>query len=692
MKKNIIIDSAYPEETRVAVECGGKLSEYDFITSTKQRNRGNIYLAKITRVEPSLQAAFVEYGEDKQGFLPFSEIHPDYYQIPEEDRAKILEEQQLAFAKANNEEDEIIKEAVEASETTEEIVESSENEATEEESDNSEDDAEDTDFYVDEDSEESDAELSTDETEESAESGDKIADKKTEERFVPIHKRYKIQEVVRKNQIVLIQVSKEERGNKGATLSSYITIAGRYCVLMVNTLVGGGVSRKIAKAEDRKRLKGIIESFNIPNGMSIIVRTAGNERSEEDLRSDYDYLVELWNSIREEALKSVAPALVHEESHLIKRSIRDLYDADVDKIIVQGDEGFSIAKKFMKMLMPASVKNVKAYKGKAPIFQHYKIEEQVSNMYQPNAGLKSGGYLVIQPTEALISIDVNSGRSISARNIEETALKTNLEAVDEVARQLKLRNLSGLVVIDFIDMMNYRHRRAVEKATKSAFKGDRAKIQIGRISPFGLMEMSRQRIGANLVESTTAPCSCCDGAGHTRSTESMALHLLRDIEAECSGNKKKDTVVAMASPAVANYLNNKKREKLASLEKDLNITILVEASASMKAEEFTIDAPSAKAPKGRPPRDNKKNPPRKPREASPKRENKPREKVEPKPDNVAAKEKFSEKKAVEKPKNEERISNVSSVSKAPVAKASPTKRKGIKSIRSWFATEKKDAE
>jgi len=675
MTKNILIDSAYPEETRVAVEEGGKLVEYDFVTTTKKRVRGNIYLGKITRVEASLQAVFVEYGENKQGFLPFSEIHPDYYQIPVEDREKLIAEQLASLAPKNVESEVPVDldegSEVEIEEDIDADIDEDNDEDIDEDSDETAEKKED-DFYVSEEDEqeESEAELE-------AEDKDDKNEKEKKQRFIPFHKRYKIQEVVKKNQVILVQISKEERGNKGATLTSYVTIAGRYCVLMVNTPTSGGVSRKITNAEDRAKLKEIIDSFSVSQGMSVIIRTAGNSRGKIELKKDYTYLVKLWNSIRENALKAEAPALIHEESHLVKTTIRDFYDDNVDKIIIDGVEEYKIAKNFMKILIPSNAKCVKAHKSNTPIFSQYGIEKQILEIYNSQVHLKSGGYLVIDPTEALVSIDVNSGKSTSEKNIEETALKTNLEAAEEIARQLKLRGLSGLIVIDFIDMMNYRNRRYVERAAREAFKKDKAKVQIGRISPFGLMEMSRQRLGANTLESTTYECPYCEGAGAIRSTEFIAIQILNSIKMEIVAGSK--IIKVRLSPIVSNYINNNKRDVLASLEKKSGVTIIIETSGAFKPQEFVVI---------KQPISNRKYP-------TPKKVERV-EKEQVKEENKLNKPKYPKKqknevKEVEKldePSKVVETVETSEIKNEEVEIKSPVKKKsGIKYIKTWFATE-----
>ena len=501
MAKKLLIDAKQPEETRVVLLNGNRIEDFDQETTTKLQNKGNIYLARVTRVEPSLQAAFVEYGGTRHGFLAFSEIHPDYYRIPVEDR-KALTEEMLNAEDASLDEvsnSQIDKDSEHTNDLETNIDNSSEL------------------LVVDEKKEK--PEIISEEDEASPVNQTKI------------FKRYKIQEVISKRQILLVQVAKEERGNKGAALTTYISLAGRYCVLMPNTIRGGGVSRKISKIEDRKRLKSIIEEIEMPAGMAVIIRTAGSDRTKAELKKDFYYLQNLWDTIREKTVKSTAPILINEEGNLIKRTIRDLYNSDVSEILVSGETAFNTAKNYIKEMVPSQIKRVKNFKDtKNSIFQKYNVEKQLDSMYLPSVKLKSGGYIVINQTEALVAIDVNSGRSTKERNIEETALKTNLEAAEEVARQLKLRDLSGLIVIDFIDMEGYKNQHSVEKKLKEAMSSDRARIQIGRISHFGLLELSRQRLRPSVSENYFSTCGSCGGMGVIRSVESSALKVLRKIE------------------------------------------------------------------------------------------------------------------------------------------------------------------
>jgi len=455
----MLVDGLHAEETRVVIADDDNLIDFDIESSSKKQTKGNLYLAKVTRVEPSLQAAFVEYGSERQGFLPFSEIHPDYYQIPIADKQQLLQEQEAEDkALAEKEDKEILEGDGDESEAGQDAESAAEAEASGEVED-----------------------LGSDEPYEEAPRRAKV-------------KRYKIQEVIKKNQIILIQVIKEERGNKGASVTSYISLPGRYCVLMPNSHRGGGVSRKIGDVKERKRLKTVVEGLDIAKGMSIIMRTAGLERTKAEITRDYSYLIKLWNKIRKDTLSSVAPSLVHEEASVVKRSLRDLYNNDFDEVIIAGEETFNLAKDFMKLIMPSHVKKITQYTDPTPLFNQYGVEGLLAGMFDTVVVMQSGGYIVINSTEALISIDVNSGRATGERNVEDTATSINIEAANEIARQLRLRDLAGLVVIDFIDMINHRHRRQVERALKDALKQDRAKIQVGRISAFGLLEMSRQRL------------------------------------------------------------------------------------------------------------------------------------------------------------------------------------------------------
>lgn len=659
MTKRMLIDAAHADETRVVLLEHDTVYDYDFVSSSKSQIKGNIYLAKITRVEPSLQAAFVEYGGGKQGFLPFSEIHPDYYQLPADDKQRLLAEQ--------------IAEA-EAEEAAEDAAFEREQAARESRrrhggrAPGAEDESEDDDFATDTDDETIESELATDSdavvamaeasaadsavvasmpeiphvevtdnytrdlpashydvqplnaesfavssdvqaeealpedapatdamnleatsVEESAESEDAADEPRSRGRGGDrgFHRRYRIQEVIKRNQIVLIQVIKEERGNKGASLTTFISLAGRAAVLMPNSPKGGGISRKITDRETRRRLKEVASEMRTHRGMSVIIRTAGIDRTKAEIRRDYEYLVKLWNDIRTQTLASTAPALIYEEGNLIKRSLRDLYTSDVEEVLVEGDAAYAEAQSFMEMLMPNHADRVKHYQGAIPLFAYAGVDDQLAGMTEPQVRLPSGGYLVIHPTEALISIDVNSGRSTTERNVEETAIKTNLEAAAEVARQLRLRDLAGLVVIDFIDMGYGKNRKHVERAMKDALRADRAKIQVGRISTFGLMELSRQRLRPSISESMGVMCPHCRGTGYIHSVETVGIQIIRTLEKEAAtGNYASLRVTT--HPEAALYLLNEKRAQLQALEQRYNVTVIIQMDASMITGNFRL--------------------------------------------------------------------------------------------------------
>jgi len=520
MAKKMLIDAAHPEETRVAVLDGSRVEDFDFEVASRKQLRGNIYLAKVTRVEPSLQAAFVEYGGNRHGFLAFSEIHPDYYAIPHADQESIKAE--LAEAEAEAEKEEEDEEALD------------------------------------------------------------------ERRRRILTRRYKIQEVIRRRQIMLVQVVKEERGNKGAALTTYLSLAGRYCVLMPNTGRGGGISRKITQATDRKRLKKIALDLDVPQGQGLIIRTAGAKRTKTEIKRDYEYLSRAWETIRDETLKSIAPALIYEESSLVKRAIRDLYDKDVDEVHVDGEGAYKEAKDFVRMLMPSHAKRVHLWKDATPIFAKHGVDRQLESIYSPIVHLKSGGYIVINQAEALVAIDVNSGRATRERNIEQTALKTNLEAADEAARQMRLRDLAGLIVIDFIDMEEQKNDRSVEKRMKDNLRHDRARVQMGKISGFGLLELSRQRRRTGVLEGTSHVCEHCQGSGRVRSVESASLALLRALD-EAAAKGKGHTIEASASTGVAIYLLNEKRDALAQLEANRRVRVRITAQEEFHAGDFEIN-------------------------------------------------------------------------------------------------------
>ena len=563
MSMRMLIDARHPEETRVAVVKGNRIEEFDFESAEHKQLKGNIYLAKVTRVEPSLQAAFIDFGGNRHGFLAFSEIHPDYYQIPKADREALLRE-----------------EAEHAAE--EERLRAGEDQA--EEADEDDVEGEDADEHSDtpEEASEAGSDSARSPVDESA--ADELRKKRQNLRH-----RYKIQDVIQRRQVLLVQVVKEERGNKGAALTTYLSLAGRYCVLMPNTSHGGGISRKISNGADRKRLKSIMSDLNLPKTMGLIVRTAGLQRTKTEIKRDFDYLARLWDEIRERTLKSSAPALIYRDSDLIKRAIRDLYNRDIDEVIVEGEEGYKAARGFMKLLMPSHVRRVKQHSEETPLFQRHGVEDQLSAMYQPVVQLKSGGYLVINPTEALVSIDINSGRSTREYNIEQTAFSTNIEAAAEIARQLRLRDMAGLIVIDFIDMEQQSHVRKVEKAMKEALKNDRARIQVGRISSFGLMEMSRQRLRTGVLEASTKPCPHCEGTGLMRTASSAGLSALRLIEDE-SARGRGSQILLRAGRDAAVYVLNKKRGELAEIEERYGVFIEVVIDDAFEGAKMAVES------------------------------------------------------------------------------------------------------
>ncbi|TIM87417.1 ribonuclease E/G, partial [Mesorhizobium sp.] len=678
MPNKMLIDASHPEETRVVVVRGNRIEEFDFESQDKKQLKGNIYLARVTRVEPSLQAAFVEYGGNRHGFLAFSEIHPDYYQIPVADRQALL---RAEAQEAEDEDDEDgegddrqsrdrgrrgrrrggksrdrgehKRDAGAAdSDDSVESNDSGSNEGGEHGEDAAADNADAVSENVDTPSDTSEhgedvashAEASHIETSHNetgpSEGGpnslaasieaDVISEavpqaetageatstdndrgmleevqsshpedhevesvgaedalEEARNRRKPVRRQYKIQEVIKRRQILLVQVVKEERGNKGAALTTYLSLAGRYSVLMPNTARGGGISRKITNAQDRKRLKEVVADLEVPQGMGVILRTAGESRTKAEIKRDYEYLMRLWENVRNLTLQSTAPALVYEEGSLIKRSVRDLYNKDIDEILVSGEEGYREAKDFMRMLMPSHAKVVQPFRDTTPIFVRNGIEAQLDRMLQPQVTLKSGGYIIINQTEALVAIDVNSGRSTKEHSIEDTALHTNLEAAEEVARQLRLRDLAGLIVIDFIDMEENRNNRSVEKRLKDHLKNDRARIQVGRISHFGLMEMSRQRIRASVLESTMKPCPHCGGTGHVRSDSSVALMVVRAIE-EFLLKDSRSHITVRTPAATALYVLNHKRGTLVELESRFGLTITVEADDTVGAQHYAI--------------------------------------------------------------------------------------------------------
>src|SRR5690349_21062685 len=570
MSMRMLIDARHPEETRVAVVKGNRIEEFDFESAEHKQLKGNIYLAKVTRVEPSLQAAFVDYGGNRHGFLAFSEIHPDYYQIPKADREALLREE----AEHAAEEERLRAAELDAEyESDEEVVESDDNGHDEEEFDGENGDGDAT---------EAGTASNRSPVDESA--ADELRKKRQE-----LRRRYKIQDVIQRRQVLLVQVVKEERGNKGAALTTYLSLAGRYCVLMPNTSRGGGISRKISNGADRKRLKSIMSDLKLPQTMGLIVRIAGLSRTKTEIKRDFDYLARLWDEIREHTLKSTAPALIYRDSDLIKRAIRDLYHREIDEVCVEGEEGYKAARGFMKLLMPSHVRRVKLHSETTPLFQRSGVEDQLSAMYQPVVQLKSGGYLVINPTEALVSIDINSGRSTREHNIEQTAYNTNLEAAQEIARQLRLRDMAGLIVIDFIDMEQSGHVRKVEKAMKEALKNDRARIQVGRISSFGLMEMSRQRLRTGVLEASTKPCPHCDGTGLMRTAASAGLAALRIIEDEAARGRG-ERILLRAGREAAVYVLNKKRAELAEIEQSYGVSVEIAIDEAFEGARMTVES------------------------------------------------------------------------------------------------------
>ncbi len=701
MAKKMLIDATHAEETRVVVVEGNKVEEFDFESENRRQLAGNIYLAKVTRIEPSLQAAFIDYGGNRHGFLAFSEIHPDYYQIPVADREALMAEER-AYSEAmrrKDDEDEVaetdfmseedVNANQEQSKTLEnEIIDeskkktskskskpskskrkSSEKTKTEKENlsiekiNSSEekvekkprgrpkksqkpiaavidtepndeviqsDDLDGVDREVKSNSEVSESKgLATKKHQYSKRSRKKTEDKPTsktsslvgeidldpsnnvleleddpkkeieavsemdDEQDIrrirkPRQRRYKIQEVIKVRQIMLVQVVKEERGNKGAALTTYLSLAGRYCVLMPNTARGGGISRKITNLSDRKKLKEIANEIDVPLGAGLIVRTAGAKRTKTEIKRDYEYLQRLWEQIRELTLKSIAPSKIYEEGDLIKRSIRDLYNRDIDEVLVEGERGYKNANDFMKMIMPSHSKNVKHYNDGLPLFARYQVESFLSAMFNPVVQLKSGGYIVIGITEALVAIDVNSGRATKEGSIEDTALKTNQEASDEIARQLRLRDLAGLIVIDFIDMDERKNNASVEKRIKDRLKSDRARIQVGRISGFGLLEMSRQRLRPGMLEATTQSCPSCHGTGLIRSDGNLALSILRQIEEE-GVRKRSEEVLVKCPVGIANFIMNQKRDYVASIEKNYGLSVRVEGDLNLVTPEYSIE-------------------------------------------------------------------------------------------------------
>ena len=514
MSKRLLIDARQPEETRVITTTNDLIDDFEYEVHSRRQLKGNIYLARVTRVEPSLQAAFIEYGGNRQGFLAFSEIHPDYYRIPVEDKKKLIDEVSARTEEELNSNEDIIDDT--------------------------------TDDYNEE-------EL-----------------KKIKRN---LYKNYKIQEVIARRQILLVQVVKEERGTKGAALTTYISIAGRYCVLMPNTPRGGGVSRKIVNITDRKRLKKIVDDLDVASGMAVIIRTAGSKRTKTEIKRDYSNSISIWENVKKLTLESNAPFLIHEEGSLIKRAIRDLYNSDIDEVLVEGNNAYKVCKNYMKAVMPSHAKKVQEYnEERNPLFQKFKLDTQLQDIFNPRVTLKSGGYLIIDQTEALVAIDVNSGKATRERSIEDTALKTNLEAAEEFARQSRLRDLSGLIVIDFIDMEEGKNRNLVEKKLKESMRKDRARIQIGEISNFGLLELSRQRLRPSVVENSSELCPQCGGSGRIQSIEVSAIQILRSIEEEGNSADTISVKITAHSDVILHILN-KKRTQLGEIETRYNILI-----------------------------------------------------------------------------------------------------------------------
>ena len=575
----MLIDASHNEETRVVVLESKRVEDFDFESLKKLQLSGNIYLAKVTRVEPSLQAAFLDYGGNRHGFLAFSEIHPDYYQIPLEERLvnKTKEDNNGLSRKVTR------KKSSDSKATTVESV------ANEKITSNIIPDSE-----IGLDKEDPSSELQKSNTiilneEEESTTSLQTESLVSEETFIKKqHRKFRIQEVIKVRQILLIQIVKEERGNKGAALTTYLSLAGRYCVLMPNTPRGGGISRKITNLADRKKLKEIAGSLLVPEGSGLIVRTAGSNRTKLEIKRDYEYLIRQWEQVRDLTLSSIAPSTIYEEGSLIKRAIRDLYSRTIDEILVEGDRGYREAKDYMKMLMPSHAKNVKKYEQTVPLFSKYQVEDHLAAMFNPIAQLRSGGYIVIDVTEALVAVDVNSGRATKESSIEDTALKTNLEAAEELSRQIKLRDLAGLIVIDFIDMEDRKNNIAVEKRMKDRLKNDRARTQVGRISMFGLLEMSRQRLRPGMIETSTQPCEHCHGTGITRSDDSLSLAILRELEEE--GLKQIYVSLALKVPTcIANYMLNEKRERIGSIENRYNIVIKIEAQNNLISPDYSLE-------------------------------------------------------------------------------------------------------
>ena len=553
MDKNLYIDASHPDETRIVLKSNLAIEEYEYEDKNRVNFKNNIYLGTISRVEPSLQAAFVDFGRVKHGFLAFNDIQSDYYQIPSADKEKLKDAEEKIREDLKNT-------------NLEEINSNQEVASSDEKNENTEDQNKNSNVIV--------------------------AENKSNYREKLKHtyglKKYRIQEVIKPGQVILIQVLKEERGQKGAALTTFISLAGKFMVLMPNTAKGGGISRKITNINDRKKLKDISSDIDVPKGAGLIVRTAGAKRTKSEIKRDYEYLLRQWEQIRDLTLKSIAPAPIYEEGDLIKRSIRDLYNRDIDELLIEGLAGFNAAKEFMKMIMPTHAKNVKLYSDQMPLFARYQVESPLSGMFSPTVQLKSGGYIVIGITEALVAIDVNSGRATKEGSIEQTALNTNLEAAEEISRQMRLRDLAGLIVIDFIDMDERRNNTAVERLMKEKLSKDRARIQVGRISGFGLLEMSRQRLRPGMLEATTQACASCHGTGLIRSDDNLALTILRQLEEE--GTRRTSKEVLLTAPVgIINYLMNEKREHISNIESRYGLAIRLQADTHLISPEFLIE-------------------------------------------------------------------------------------------------------
>lgn len=585
MSKLMLIGASHPEETRVALVDNGRVEDFDFETTGNEQLRGNLYLAKVTRVEPSLQACFVDYGGNRHGFLAFSEIHPDYYQLPQEDRQRLLEEaareaEAAADDDPDDNEDEDYQDEGDVLTAEDESSEAAEEDGlTEDAADPSEEDV---------------TEEASSEDGDEAPAAQEQRRRPRKSRTTAATRRYKIQEVIRRRQVLLVQVVKEERGNKGAALTTYLSLAGRYSVLMPNTPRGGGISRKIPNGADRKRLKSIMSELSVPKGMGLIVRTAGSKRTKTEIKRDYDYLQNLWSTIRETTLKSSAPSLIHKEGGLVHRAMRDMFDREIDDVIVQGDRAYREAKDLAKTLMPTQARKVKRWTAPTPLFVAEGVEDQLESVFSPTVQMKSGGYLVINQTEALVAIDVNSGKSTRERSIEQTALRTNLEAAEEACRQMRLRDLAGLIVIDFIDMDEPRNNRAVEKKMRECLSLDRARVQNNRISQFGLMEISRQRRRAGVMQATSEKCDACHGSGRRRSISSAALQIIRTIESRAAGGGLK-AITVTAPTDVALYILNSKREEITQIEDAAGFAVAINSSAAMIPGDFEISVEKGSA-------------------------------------------------------------------------------------------------